>query len=134
MARSNTSFQPGVSGNPKGRPPKKRTLTNLLEKVANRKFTAEGEEIAAKQLFAAHIWEGLATGKITFPDSSILQLDSTSYINLAKFALGQIDGPPKAEMDVTTEGKALKASPTVDDMKGLMQIMGQRERDDSKNN
>ncbi len=130
MAISSTSFPKGKSGNPKGRPPKKRALTNLLERGGNRKFKAADEEIAAKKLFTAHIWEGLATGRIDFGEGVLITLDSSAYINLAKLVLGQIDGPPKAEVDVTTEGKAIKASPTVDDMKALLQVMAQREKDD----
>lgn len=129
MARSSTTFPKGQSGNPKGRPAKKRALTNLLERGGNKKFKATDGEIAAKKLFAERIWQGLATGRMDFGDGTLITLDAQAYIALAKLVLGQIDGPPKAEVDVTSEGKAIKSTPTVDDMKGLLQLMGQREKD-----
>ncbi len=127
-----TAWKPGQSGNPRGRPPKKRALTTLLEKGGNVKYAIEDEEIAAKKVFAAHVWEGLATGKIEFGNNEKIVLDGSQYIALAKLVLGQIDGPPKTEFDMTSEGKAIKASPTLDDMKGLLQLMGQREKDDAE--
>lgn len=133
MPRTTTSFKPGQSGNPKGRPKKERTLTKLLETTSTRKFLVVDEEIAAKKAFAGHVWEGLATGQINFGDNRIIKLDGAEYIALAKFVLGQVDGPPKAEVDVTTGGAAIKSSPTLDDMKGLLQMMGQREKSDSTN-
>lgn len=143
MAASSTSFQPGQSGNPKGRPPKTRALTSLLETVGKTKYRTGGkikkgkragqdEELAAKTLFATHVWEGLATGQIRFPGGHTLKLDGAEYIGLAKFVLGQIDGPPKAELDVTSEGKSISSTPTLDSMKDLLQMMGQREKDDSR--
>lgn len=131
MGKSSTSFQPGRSGNPKGRPPKKRALTNLLERGGNAKY-GQVDPVAAKRLFAQRVWEGLVTGRIKFDDHTVIDLDAQSYIALAKLVLVQVDGPPRAEVDVTSEGKALKSTPTLDDMKGLMQIMALREKDDER--
>lgn len=133
MTKNDTSFKPGKSGNPKGRPPKKRTLTNLLEKGGNQKFAAEGKPQAAKQLFVQKVWEGLATGHITYQEANgqamRFPLDAQQYIALARLVLGQIDGPPKAEIDVTSEGKAIAASPTMDSMKELFQDFHKQEKD-----
>lgn len=134
MPRSSTSFPKGKSGNPKGRPPKKRTLTNLLEKGGNQKFTLGDDKLAAKTLMVQRAWQGLATGFITFadPDSGKVMsfpLDAQQYIALMRLVLGQIDGPPKAELDVTSEGKAIAATPTVDSMKDLFQDFSKREKD-----
>lgn len=131
MARSSTTYPKGQSGNPKGRPPHKRALTNLLERGGNKKVKVADEEIAAKKIFAERIWQGLATGRIDFGDATIISLDAQAYIALAKLVLTQVDGPPKTEVDVTSEGKAIKSTPTVDDMKGLLQLMGAREKDDN---
>jgi hypothetical protein len=132
MTRNATSFKAGQSGNPKGRPPKKRTLTNLLEKGGNKKFAVGEEQFAAKQLFVQRIWQGLATGHLTYnsPDGQpmVFPLDAQQYIALAKLVLGQVDGPPRAEVDVTSAGKELKASSGVDSMKDIFQLMGQRDK------
>lgn len=133
MPRSSTSFPKGKSGNPKGRPPKKRALTELLEKGGTRKFKSGDEQVAAKKLFVERVWEGLATGHLSYllPDGKMMSfpLDAQQYIALARLVFGQIDGPPKAEVDVTSDGKAIAATPTVDSMKDLFQDFSKREKD-----
>lgn len=100
----------GQSGNPKGRPPKKRALTALLERTAVTKFAdTAGNPVAAKKLFAEHIWEGLATGQICFADGAKIILDDNSYVALAKMVLGQIDGAPPQPVEVSgVDGKPIE--------------------------
>src|SRR5688572_22337984 len=102
MAKSSTSFEPGKSGNPKGRPPKSRALTALLAKGGSRKIDGPpGEKsVPARQQFVNQLWEGLATGKITFPDGRSVLLDGGDFISLARLVLAQIDGPPPASVDL----------------------------------
>ena len=100
----------GQSGNTKGRPPKKRALTDLLEKTGKRKLESGG---TAKELFARKVWEGLTTGMITFnaPTGDIpILLGAQEYIALARLVLTQIDGPPPAAVDVTTAGQPVNAA------------------------
>ncbi len=96
----------GQSGNAKGRPPKKRALTDLLEKTGKRKLNSGG---SAKDLFADKVWEGLATGKMTFNDDHTIDLAANDWIALAKLVLGQIDGPPSTTIDMTSGGQPLDA-------------------------
>ena len=44
MAASRTSFEKGKSGNPKGRPPKSRTLTAILESAGSKKVLQDYNE------------------------------------------------------------------------------------------
>jgi hypothetical protein len=99
----------GTSGNPRGRPAKGRALTELVERVGNRKReTAEGMR-ANKQMFAEKLWEGLTTGAITF-EGRALALSGQEWQALAKLVLSQVDGPPPALVDVTSEGEAVSFS------------------------
>jgi hypothetical protein len=109
MAQSSTSFKKGQSGNPKGRPPKSRALTALLEKAGKKKITPKPGEPAVprNQFFAEKVWEGLTTGIIKF-DDWVIPLYPADYIALAKLVLGQIDGPPPAAVDVTSAGKPVQ--------------------------
>jgi hypothetical protein len=109
MARSTTTFQKGQSGNPKGRPPKSRALTTLLEKAGKKKMLPKpGEKaIPLNQYFAEKVWEGLTTGMIQF-EGWMIPLYPNDYIALAKLVLGQIDGPPPAAVDVTSAGNPVQ--------------------------
>ena len=53
-------------------------------------------------------WEGLTTGIITFPDGKLLTLSPTDWKDLLKWIYAHVDGPPKAELDVTSGGERLE--------------------------
>lgn len=125
--KNRTSFQPGQSGNPKGRPPKKRALADMLEKLLKAKQEDGGRP--AKEVFAERVVEGLTTGIITFPEYTSeeltwhpkleqhvmvqvtrplrIVLDGTSFISLAKTMLMHLDGPVPANVDLSSGGKPL---------------------------
>lgn len=101
-------FKPGESGNPKGRPPKKRTLTEILEKAGNG-AKVYGGGIAPKKLLAELLWQAAATGTVTFPDQTkAVVLEPQDWIGVVKFLYQHIDGPPKQELDVTSNGDSLR--------------------------
>lgn len=106
--RGNPNWQPGHSGNPAGRPPKSRALTAILEAAGNVTVDADGKRTARKRVTATLLWELATTGRATFPDGTVLQADPADWLNAVKWLYQHIDGPPKAELDVTSNGETIK--------------------------
>lgn len=84
MAISSTSFKPGESGNPSGRPRKEQSLTSALEGIVD------------KQQLAQRVWD-IATGKLTM--NVALQLEA------AKYVYARIEGNPVQAMRHQVEGQ-----------------------------
>lgn len=103
-----TRFQPGQSGNPKGRPKKDRALTDLLEKAGSATIEFNGAHISGKRLAAKMVWEGVTTGSVTFPDGNKMRLAPQDWKDFVKWIYSHIDGPPTASVDITTAGEAIK--------------------------
>lgn len=108
MARTATSWKKGKSGNPNGRPPKSRALTEILEKAGNKSIEVDGKNVAGKRLVASLLWDVATTGKATFPDGTMLAASPQDWMAIVKFIYTQIDGAPKAEMDMTSNGETIK--------------------------
>ena len=104
MARPGT-WKPGQSGNPKGRPPKNRALTEIRAKQGCRTLEDfDGKRRSGKRVVARIMWELATTGKARLPDGRSLDVAPKDYLTIVKFVYSQVDGPPKAELDVTTGG------------------------------
>jgi hypothetical protein len=103
-------WKKGKSGNPNGRPPKNRALTEILEKAGSQSVEVDGKKVASKRIVAALLWQVATTGMATFPDGSILSVSPQDWLAVVKFIYAQIDGPPKAEMDVTSNGETIPVS------------------------
>ena len=97
-------WKAGESGNPRGRPPKSRALTAILEKAGNKALDVDGTRVAGKRLLAAMVWQLATTGKATFPDGTELQVSPRDWLEVVKWLYTQIDGPPKAEQAIELTG------------------------------
>jgi len=98
-------YQPGQSGNPRGRPKKDRALTDLLEKAGSATVEYHGKNISGKRLMAQMVWQGIVAGEVEFPDGKHLRLSPQDWKDFVKWAYSHIDGPPRAEVDVTSAGE-----------------------------
>lgn len=103
-------FQTGQSGNPKGRPPKGRALTDILERAGSRTVEIDGKNVSGKQLIARMVWELAMTGRSTYPDGREIVVPGEDWFNIVKWLYQHIDGPPKGEVDITSDGKPITFS------------------------
>lgn len=105
MGKSNTTWQKGQSGNPKGGPKKNRALTAILERAGNQTLDVGGERISGKRLIARLAWEVATKGEATLPSGRMLVVAPADWFDVVKWIYTHIDGPAKQSMDVhITEG------------------------------
>lgn len=98
----------GKTNNPNGRPPKSRQLTLILERALSHTVTDGDAKTARKRILARLVSEAATEGRATFPDGTVLQLAPRDWMEFVKWIYSHIDGPPKAEMDVTSGGEPIR--------------------------
>lgn len=85
-------FQPGQSGNPKGRPPKEWTMSSLIEEALE-----EVEEKSGKS-FKSLVAKRLAHMAVGGDIQAIKEIND------------RIDGRPQQKTDITSNGKTIKGN------------------------
>ena len=60
-----TQFKPGQSGNPLGRPKKKRTVADIMQKLLQEEIIVNGEKKSTKELFLRSIMKNAIKGNAT---------------------------------------------------------------------
>ena len=107
MGRPGT-WPKGTSGNPNGRPPKHRALTEILRKRGSRTIEdVDGKRRSGNRVVARLMWDGASTGRIQFPDGRTLTLKLNDWLDLVKFLHVHIDGPAKAELGLDHSGELI---------------------------
>jgi hypothetical protein len=86
-----TSFKPGQSGNPGGRPKKDWTWSGLLEQVANEIEPKSRKPF--KELVTRRLWVEAANGNL----------------GAQKEIMNRMEGLPQARTDLTTQGEKLSS-------------------------
>ena len=97
-------FTKGQSGNPNGRPPKSRALTDGLETALNKSVLHGDKKIAAKKVMTAIMVELITNWEVRI-GSKVYKVQSVKeWVELCKFVFSQIDGAPKGEIDLNADG------------------------------
>lgn len=79
----------GQSGNPKGRPPQRRSLAAILQQAAE--YDTFGA-LENRELLAQHIWEGMASGTVHLAGGKIYELTQREWLDLVKWVHTHLDG------------------------------------------
>ena len=103
MAKSSTSWAKGQSGNPGGRPPKHRMLTQLLQEGGEDPLVIGGETLTGQQALARRIWEFVATGQVTLNEGVLKAESIADWLITVKWLYTHIDGPAKPASEVDNE-------------------------------
>ena len=109
---ANPNWKKGTSGNPAGRPPKERALTDTLERAGRSAITdIDGKRRAGNRVVARVMWELATYGRATLPpkeeggESVNLEIGAKGWFEVVKWLHAQIDGPPKTTALVENTGK-----------------------------
>lgn len=105
-----TPFKPGQSGNPHGRPKKKRALTQALESAVSKSVQLpDGSRVNGKRYLASLAVQALTDGKVTLASGKTLDLSPEDLLFFWKFAYAQIDGnPPQAHEHTGEDGRPIE--------------------------
>lgn len=112
MARDQAGrWQQGTSGNPSGKPPKERQLTNALIECLNTEFRIirDKEEIARlpKQQIAKYLVEAAMTGFVTLMTGERITFSADQLQKLWGDLYTRVDGPPAQEIDANLSNSIL---------------------------
>lgn len=126
------SFPKGVSGNPKGRPPKSRAMAELLNRSLNRMVQVDDEHrISGKKLLAQLVTEAIVTGKLTFPgEGQPTTLSNKDWIEFTRWAFQYLDPPVSKVAPTMPDGVNPYMSMSKDELMALAKQVTQNVSDD----
>lgn len=104
--RSSSSWRPGQSGNPKGRPPSSRALAEIVGKAGGRRLTGpSGKSRQVKTLVADALWELAGTGRVELADGKTLEVENVGeWLSVVSWLFDRVEGKPKASAALVVPG------------------------------
>jgi hypothetical protein len=97
IAQNLSRWKPGQSGNPKGRPPKQRALTELLRMEGEKPILVGGEEVIGQEALAKAVWQLALTGEVWLAGKRLAAGSVTEWTNVVKWLYMQVEPPTAVE-------------------------------------
>ena len=76
-----------------------------------------GQKIARKRIIAELIMQVASTGRAEFPDGTSIDVSPKDWLDMLWKIYGQIDGPPKSEFDMTSDGEKIEGVSVIEVVK-----------------
>lgn len=92
-------WKPGQSGNPKGRPPKNRVLSELLRQKGKETVVIDGVEKSAQEIVTAAVWQLAKNGEVWLAGRRLAVESVTEWAGIVKWLFNTIEPPTKREGD-----------------------------------
>jgi hypothetical protein len=67
----------------------------------------EGKRYSAGRFVARMLWELATLGITHFANGTELRAKNIGWFEIVRFIYAQVDGPPRAQVDVTTDGEPI---------------------------
>ncbi len=108
MTENITNLRPqiwkaGQSGNPKGRPPRNRALTEILRLQGKEAIEVNGTMISAQEIVAKALWHLAAHGEVWLSGRRLSAESVSEWVNVVKWLYTYIEPPKNGEGVAETE-------------------------------
>jgi hydroxymethylglutaryl-CoA reductase len=84
-------WQPGQSGNPRGRKPKGRALTEILRLRGEKTVSIGGEQITAEQALAEVVWQFVLTGEVWLMGNRLKAQNVSEWASVVKWLYSHVE-------------------------------------------
>jgi hypothetical protein len=112
-------WKPGQSGNPKGRKPQKRTLTEMLRLKGEAVIIVGGEPISAQEALAKAVWQFVTTGEVWLMGKKLEAQNVNEWASVVKWLYTHIE--PARLQEAEGEPELVVQVVRVDKMEDLTQ-------------